>query len=1026
MDERIIRRKLDMLRARTVLERTPITGWEARIGANPAPGKYTWESEWTPIRKTLEAPALKTVQIRTRTPLPPPPENPELRIVLEFSFRDLESLLFVDGAPWAGIDKNHARIPVPPAGDRTLEIEAVALPRAWSRPELRHETAAFHGAALVTLDRSLERAVHDLAFTWEAARVIPDQRRRQRVAAALEEALLLVDVTAPTPALRRDAHSATERLHARLTAIAPDPEGGAVHLAGHTHIDTAWLWPVRETVRKCARTFSTAVRLMEQYPDFHFSCSQAQLYRFVKEYYPTLYRDIRKWVEAGRWHTTGALWVEADCNVPSGESLVRQVLYGLEFFQNEFGARPRTCWLPDVFGYPGNLPQILKGCGLDYFFTCKLHWQSTNPFPHHLFWWEGIDGSRVLAHIPKLASYYNGFPRPEQLQAAWEGFQEKALYGEVLLPFGYGDGGGGPTPEMLEFAARAAAFPGLPAAHIGGEEDFFDHVAAEAPELPAWQGELYLETHRGTYTSQARIKKANRRAEQLLHDAELWAALAQMTGTPLDAAPLHQAWRLVLLQQFHDILPGSSIGEVYADALADFAQAEKIAATVRDHALDALATQAGVAGEILAFNSLSENRSDPFEVTLPVMDAPFHIVDAAGRECPFQELGRSGGFQRLLVQPATLPALGAAGFHRIPGAPAPAPGPSAWDRGLENDFFRIELAEDGTIRRLLDKRSGREVLPENARANDWQIFQDGPEREAAWNVHETFEKRRYPFTEPAAIEIVETGPVRAALRITRKFRNSLLRCEVRIYRTVPRIDFAMDVDWQERHAMLKAAFPVAVRSPQAAFEIQFGAIQRPTHRNTSWERQKFEVAAQYWADLSEAGYGVALLNDSKYGYDVKGNVLRITLLRGPDYPDPEADRGRHQFTYSLLPHANAWQEAGVVRRAKELNFPATARVRAAQAAAGGGEPARSFCNIGGRGAVLETLKPAHDGDGWILRVYESHGGRSPVRIEFERPIREVLRCNLVEENTGEHIPVTNQGFSFYILPFQVQTFRIRT
>ena len=1023
MDERIVARKLDILRERMILGRTPITGWEARLACHLGPNRHEFKSDWTPVTAPMKVPALDTLFLRTEYTVPNPSNNPATVARFDFEFNDIESLLSVDDHPWAGLDANHARIPLPAAGARSLSIEGIALPRAWCQPHLKTGSGTFRGASVVLVDRVVESLLHDLRFTWEAVRAVHDPRRRDRLAAALEEALLLIDLTVSPEQLRCDAGSAQKLLHERVGDIAPDPEGGRILLAGHTHIDTAWLWPIRETVRKCARTFSTAVRLLEEYPEFHFSCSQAQLYEYVREYYPGLYRDIRKWVKAGRWHTTGALWVESDCNVPSGESLIRQVLYGLEFFRREFGTRPRTCWLPDVFGYPGNLPQILKGCGVEYFFTCKLHWQSTNPFPHHLFWWEGVDGSRILAHIPKLASYYNGFPRPEQLAIGWENFREKAVYDELLLPFGYGDGGGGPTPEMLEFAERAKVFPGLPATRIGGEEEYFDRAIETGTDLPVWQGELYLETHRGTYTTQSRTKRANRRTELLLRDAEVWASFAQMSGRRVDSASLHDAWRRLLLQQFHDILPGSSIGEVYIDAAADHIKAGKTAEKVRDRAAAELAEATGVGGDVLVLNTLSWDRSDPVEATLDVpTDSAVQLVDSNGRVCAVQVLERRTECAKVVFQPTAVPSMGIEGFRIVrKQAAGSEAGLVATAERLDNQFFRVELDNDGAIVRLLDKRNGREIVPPGERANDWQLFQDGPEREAAWNVHATFEKRRYAFDGPAEIEVIETGPVRAALRITRKRGKTRIKCDVRIYAGSPRIDFVADVDWRERQTLLKVAFPVAVRSPHATFEVQFGAIERATHRNTTWEEQKFEVAAQRWIDLSEAGYGVSLLNDSRYGCDVKDNVLRLTLLRGTDYPDPEADRGRHRFTYALLPHAGAWQDAGTVRTAAELNAP----LRTASGP-GGPPSSRCFCRVDGTGVVLDTLKPAQDGDGWIARFYEARGGRTPVCVAFDPIPVLVVPCNFVEEDPGSALRLEDGVFRFHIEPFQVRTFRIRS
>ncbi len=864
-------------------------------------------------------------------------------------------------------------------------------------------------------------------FAWDASRQAGDARRQQLLHQALEAALLRIDLTAPPTQLRLDALAAREVLRERISAIAPDPEAGRVFLTGHSHIDTAWLWPLRETIRKCGRTFATACRLLERYPDYHFTCSQPQLYDYARRHFPALYEEIKHWVKAGRWECTGGMWVESDCNVPSGESLIRQVLHGLRFFRDEFGTRPRTCWLPDVFGYPASLPGILKGCGLDNFYTNKLHWQARNPFPAHLFWWQGIDGSRILAHIPRLKNYYNGWPNPEDLRAAWDGYHQKAAYPEVMLPFGFGDGGGGPTQEMLEFAERAKQYPGLPAARQGLEEVFFDGVRAADPELPAWVGELYLETHRGTYTTQAALKHANRKNELLLREAELFGSLANLHGAAIDLEPLRGAWETLLLLQFHDILPGSSIGQVYQEAAVSHTGIEAVARGARDAALQALAGRIMPGADIVAFNSLSWPRDDIAVAALPVDALPesshYEVAHTNGCTTAAQVIARDADHVQLAFAADGVPAIGCAALT-VRAATEPLDHSlHATERTLENRFYRIELDDDGQIARLLDKRHGREVIPPGQRANRWQLFQDGPEREAAWNVHDTFDKREYAWEGRPEIAIVEQGPVRAALRVARCYRGSRVEQDVRVYDRSPRIDFVTRADWQARQVMLKAAFPVDVLASSATYEIQFGAVERSTHRNTSWDQAKFEVCAHRWADLSEAGYGVSLMNDGKYGYDVKDNVLRLTLLRGAEWPDPDADRGYHEFTYSLLPHAGDWRDGQVVRRAWELNAPLVCVSAPAQPTTNGAlPPPQSFIEVDGP-AVLETLKPADDGDGWIVRLYEPHGGRGTVRIRTPLALRRVVETNLVEEPLGE---VSNDGdrFEFAIRPFGIKTFRL--
>ncbi len=1022
MDIRIIRAKLAELQRRAVVETWPITGWQVRTADHLAPGEYRYHGDWAPLESTAPPaigswPAGVTVFLRAQAATPE--GIPADELCFQYEGSDLEGLLTLDGRPYAGLDEHHTRVVIP-AGSHELLIEAMCVPSVRWRPEKRKDRALLHATAFVRVDRQVEAAMYDLWFAWEASKHARDETRRTRLAAALEEALLCVDLTAPGEAFYQEVAAARSVLAERVAAIAPDPEHGGMFLTGHSHIDTAWLWPLRETVRKCGRTFATACRMLERHPHYHFSCSQPQLYEYAQQHFPALYEEIKGWVKAGRWETTGGMWVESDCNVPSGEALIRQVLHGVRFFQAEFGTRPDTCWLPDVFGYPASLPGILLGCGIENFMTNKLHWQARNRFPMALFWWEGIDGTRVLAHIPKLPGGYNGTPDPEQLNQGWDDYPQKTAYPEVLFSYGFGDGGGGPTDTMIESARRAEHYPGVTACRQGLEEQYFDDVRAANPPLPTWVGELYLETHRGTYTTQGALKRANRKNELLLREAEVFSSLAAMQGAAVDTGPLHAAWQNLLLLQFHDILPGSSIGEVYSEAAMDQAAISQAAVGVRDAALRTVASRAG-RDQVVAFNSLGWPRTDvalaqlPGE--LPAGDA-WEVVGPDGRAMPAQRVGEA----QIAFATEGLLAFGYAAYTVRPAA-APAENRlSVTPQRMENAFFVIELADDGTITRLLDKRAQREVVPAGEVANRLQLFQDGPEREAAWNVHLTYAGREYAWDQGTQVEVVEAGPVRGIVRVTRTYRDSRLVQDIVIYDRVPRIDFVTQADWQERQVMLKAAFPVDVRASEATYEIQFGAVQRPTHRNTSWDEEKFEVCAHRWADLSEPGYGVSLLNDCKYGYDTLGHVLRLTLLRGTEYPDPDADRGHHEFTYALLPHTGEWHDGETVRQGWELNVPVLGL--SGQGEQGTLPPAASFVQVEGP-AILETLKAAEDGDGWIVRLYEPHGSRGQVTVRLPFAPSAVLACNHVEEG-GDPVPTNGQAFSFAIGPFAVRTFRLKS
>jgi len=1013
MDERIIVKKLEIVRALAVEQSVGIASWEARTAEHLGPDDYKYLDDWHAVPQLSRWPAGVTVFLRTEVTVPEG-WDPR-RTMLNFGFEALEGLLRVDGAPWSGIDSNHARCPVPRDGTLALTLEFDSVPRARCEPHLQGSTGTFTGGSLQLIDPQVEAAYYDLRFVFEACSAIEDGRRRELLEAALEDAMVAFTVSAPREVILAELAEARALLAHRIAAIAPDAEGGRLLLTGHTHIDTAWLWPLKESIRKCGRTFSTAAWMMDRYPDYHFSCSQAQLYEYTKLHYPEVYAKIRRLVAEGRWENTGAMWVEADCNVSSGESLIRQMLYGLRFFKEEFGTRPTVCWLPDVFGYNAGLPQILAGCGVQSFWTWKLHWQSRNPFPYHLFWWQGVDGSRVLAHIPRLGGgAYNGDPTPQQLATSWQTYVQKGTYDQQLFPFGYGDGGGGVTEMMMEYAGRAASFPGLPQCSQGTSEDFFEEVRAAGPDLPTWVGELYLETHRGTYTSQARTKRNNRHCEMSLRGTEMLAVVARRLRTPVDVEPLRRAWKKVLLHQFHDILPGSSIGEVYDDATRDYEEVLATSAAVREVALKPILGKADDTLRYGILNSLSWERNGVVELDIP--DVGDELVGSmGGLPVPVQIVSRSGDRMRVLVAAEKVPPLGGALLDLQMDRPLPSL-ITATDRCLENQFFRIELNDDGEISSLYDKRCGREVVAEGQTLNQLQLFQDGPEREAAWNIHATYNKRRYPWEGECSLQATESGPVRATVRLTRRHRDTTLVQDITVYDHKPRIDFRTRVDWQERQTMLKAAFPVAVHTPKASFEVQFGVVERPTHRNTSWEQEQFEVCAQRWADLSEGGYGVSLLNDGRYGHDVLGNVLRLTLLRGPQYPDPECDLGAHQFTYSLLPHDGDWRQGGTVLQAWQLNSPLLAVPTDIQR-----EPT-SLIEVEGP-AIVEALKPAEDGNGDILRVYEPYGGRGLVTIAVRIPVSRIVACNLVEEDE-EELPLCGEHFSFPIKPFEVRSFRL--
>ncbi|MFI5282295.1 MAG: alpha-mannosidase, partial [Candidatus Dormibacterales bacterium] len=771
-----------------------------------------------------------------------------------------EALAWKDGQPWRAVDPNHRTLPIE-GSEVDFYLEAAANPwatEAGSAPapsmiELREsETPIFtvNRAELNLRDEEAQRLALDFKVLLEVA----EATGSPEITSALQLFALTGDVTGIRGALSRPSRSTHQ-----IAAV------------GHAHIDTAWEWPLREARRKCARSFSNQLALMDEHPDYVFACSQPAQYAWMKESYPDLYQRIKAKIIAGRWEPVGAMWVEADCNLPSGESLVRQLVHGKRFFIQEFGVEVTELWLPDVFGYPGSLPQLIREAGCSYFLTQKLSWNEFNKPTHHTFLWEGIDGSRIFTHFPPADTYNGSFDAGEVIRSE-AAFKDHERSSRSLYLFGWGDGGGGPEPDMIEAAHRLHSLDGAPLVELGRAVDFFANAAAEAEDLTTWVGELYFELHRGTYTTQARTKLLNRRAEQALRAAEMWSVAA---GGAYPSAELDAAWKKLLLNQFHDILPGSGIDWVYEDANRDLLAVRNVADDIANRALAKLA---GRGDRPAIFNVNSHRRRE--------------VIDLGER-----------------LQMVEAPACGWASESDV--VVRPDEHVLVSDHHMENDQLRVTWDADGLITSIWDKDAAREVITPGTRGNLLQLHDDNPARWDAWDIDLDYRKSVTDLTKLAGHGVEQAGGLRGAVRFQREFGQSKIS-QLMILDAGSRVlRFECDVDWKEDHKLLKVAFPVAVRAPQATYEIQFGHLQRPTHTNTSWDLARFEVCGHRWADLGEAGYGVALLNDCKYGYDILGSVMRLSLLRAPTHPDPTAHRGPQSFTKALQAHPRDLRPAGV-------------------------------------------------------------------------------------------------------------------
>ncbi|KQR73153.1 alpha-mannosidase [Rhizobium sp. Leaf341] len=787
---------------------------------------------------------------------------------------------------------------------------------------------------------------------------------------------------------RASVTKAYDALMARLAALRERfPPQGKIALTGHAHIDLAWLWPYDETRRKIRRTFHTALSLMEGSNDFRFNQSTAHYYAQIAEDDPDLLERVKEQVKAGKWETVGGLWIEPDTNMPTGESLSRQVLYGQRYFEKTFGLRHTVCWLPDCFGFTGALPQILRQGGMKSFFTIKVNWSETNRFPADLFWWEGIDGSRVLAHtFDNPMQGYNGFVRPDCFVPTWKNFRQKDKHETTLLCVGYGDGGGGVTPEMVTREEQLRVFPAIPQAAWTRVEDFFDgaHKTASRKALHVWQGEIYLELHRATLTSQSAVKRLHRKAERTLITAETVAGLAHLMGADRPAS-LEPTWRVVLKNEFHDILPGSSIAEVYVDAVRELDGAIAEGAGALDQAMSALARRlpaasGGESGTVLVVNPSLSSRA----IRLNMPDGP---VSAEGSVPP---LG-------IAVLPAS--------------AIAPAPGLKVTKNTLENATLKVTLAEDGSIASLLHKPTGREAI--EGRGNRLYAYTaDKPRNWDAWDVENDYVDKAEEITGFDAIEIVETGPHRAAIRIKRTWRHSSIVQTLSLGANARRLDIHTEIDWHDRRVMLRSLSELAVKSRMATCECAYGVLERPTGSNTSWDEAMFEAPAHRFVDLSEPDFGVALINDAKYGHSMRGSVLGLSLLRSPIYPDPMADEGYQAFTYSLMPHAGTWYEGGVREEAEELNQPLVV-LPVTDRAVGAWQPLAPK----GIDAALSGLKPSEDGDDLVLRVFEPAGRRGDFSVTLPDGWAMSAPVTILEEPMDD---VAATG----LLPFEVKSWRL--
>ncbi|MET8964639.1 glycoside hydrolase family 38 C-terminal domain-containing protein [Streptomyces sp. NPDC004074] len=922
----------------------------------------------------------------------------DLGFVGDWPGNQAEALVHLtDGTPLKAVNPLNQYVPIadPAVGGEEIHylVEAASNPDilagGFARPTPLGDVLTagdkplytFRRADVAVLDEDVWHLDLDLQVLRELmAELGEHDPRRHEILHALDRAMDALDLD--------DVSGSAAAVRAVLGPVLARPAHASAHTVsgvGHAHIDSAWLWPIRETKRKTARTFSNVTSLADEYEEFVFACSQAQQYEWVRDNYPRVWARIQESVKKGQWAPVGGMWVEADGNLPGGEAMARQLVHGKRFFIEHFGVETKGVWLPDSFGYTGAYPQLAKLAGNEWFLTQKISWNQTNKFPHHTFWWEGIDGTRIFTHFPPVDTY-NACFSGEEMARAVRNYQEKGSATRSLAPFGWGDGGGGPTREIMERARRLKDLEGSAKVVVEHPDAFFEAAREEYPDAPVWVGELYLELHRATYTTQARTKQGNRRSEHLLREAELWATTAALHA-PDWSYPyekLDRLWKTVLLHQFHDILPGSSIAWVHREAEAEYA---RVAAELEELTAEAVAALGD--GGPRVFNTSPYARAE-------VIRTP------------------EGGTAYVEVPAGASAAL--------TGGSAPA-AVTADGHVLDNGLVRVEVAEDGTLSSVRDLRADREVLADPG--NLLRLHTDLPNYWDAWDIDKHYRNRYTDLLEADSVTVVENDPLLGAIRVERTFgKGSRITQTITLRAGSPRVDFETEIDWHETEKILKAAFPVDIRAAHSSAEIQFGHIQRPTHTNTTWEAARFEVSGHRWVHIGEPGYGVAVVNDSTYGHDVTRTVrddggttttVRLSLVRAPRVPDPEADQGRHRFTYSLLPGASI---EDAVAEGYALNLP----LRVADSA-GAPEPVVS---VDGDGVTVEAVKLADDASGdVVVRLYESRGGRAQGVLRTGFALAGAQVTDLLERPLEDAERDADGGVRVALRPFQILTLRLQ-
>ncbi len=1054
------------------LTNLPAEGWRYHAGDLPhGEGVALDDSSWTVVKNRSEAPE-GAVWYRRWITVPPTLNGYDLtgtRLWFQFvayGNGPIPQIVYFNGRRVAMGDDLEPIILLDPVKSGDKVLIAVKLLQTVDKKHFDR--------AIIRVDFASSRpSPLDLLQEIESVMAIAPSlgAKSYSVEEEVARAARAVDLDALSAARQRPFDASLKSAHSLLLDVKPELRQTSIRLTGNSHIDAAWLWPWTETVDVVRHTFGTALQLMDEYPQYTYTQSAAAYNQWMEEKYLTLHQQIVDRVKEGRWEMVGGMWVEPDLNMPDGESLVRQLLIGKRYFKEKFGVDVRIGWNPDSFGYSWQLPQIYKKSGVDYFVTQKMAWNDTNKLPLKLFWWQSPDGSRVLTYFPH--DYVNDI-NPVKISS--DVAIARSLNPEtpmIMHLYGIGDHGGGPTRSMLDSGIHWTDPNRIaPPMKFGTAQSFFSDIETKldtqhAPtwnytvmasgntslpvpaegklSLPVWNDELYFEYHRGVFTTQSNHKRNMRQSEEQLLNAEKYSSIAWLFGTSYPQARLNEAWQKTLFNQFHDLAAGSGIGVIYQDAQRDYDVVRWTTEEAATNALQRISSvvqtadpSAGV--PVMVVNPLAWSRTDLATVDVQMPNASnsgLAVIDPQGRSLPFQEISGDSSTHtyHLLVEVANVPSFGYEVLHVVPSnvsskVSSNVPGGSsvptdlmATGLTLENSVLRLTVDPvTGCITSLYDKAAKFESIAAGGCGNQLQTFKDTPKQYDAWNIDADFDKTVTTLDKADSIELIEKGPVRASIRITRTWQNSKFVQDIILYAGLNRVDISNSIDWHETHVLLKAAFPLAASGPEATYEIPYGSIERPTTRNNSWEAAKFEVPALRWADLGDGAHGFSLINESKYGYDAKGKILRISLLRSPVWPDPEADRGHHQFSYSLYPHSGDWKQALTVRRGYEFNY--TLKAFQVDPHEGSLPAQHSFVSIAEDNVVLTALKKTEDGDALLLRFYEWAGKNADVHISLPEAATAASLTNLMEKPAGDSLSIANDQITVPVHPYEIVSVRV--